>query len=146
MIITIDDLSKSGLYPEIIEEITRADDTVAEMQILAAEDMAKSYLSKYDITKIFGDDDTDPAYSSPLLNRIISTIATYFLLLKGSPNIDIEQAQENYDQAITLLENIRDGKNNLFGAPVVSDDPDTEEDESNAEIYADSNIKRTNHF
>ncbi len=150
MIITVADLRKSSIYPEILDIITRKDDTVVEMQILAAQSLCASYLFKYDLKPVFGDDTTDPVVPptvvSPALQKIVKIIASYYLVRQSNPNIDLELYRKDYEDAITLLENIRDGQNNLMELSYRQDDPTTPEDESGAGVSWQSNPKRTNFF
>ena len=54
MIILFYDLDKTEIYTEIINAITRGDQEAAELQIMAAESLVRSYMSKYDTGAIFG--------------------------------------------------------------------------------------------
>ena len=150
MIITIDDLRKSSIYPEILDIITRKDESVVEMQILAAQSLCASYLFKYDWKPVFGDDSTvpavPPAVVSPALQKIVKIIASYYLVRQSNPNIDLELYRKDYEDAIALLENIRDGQNNLIELTYRKDDPDTPDDESANGVSWSSNPKRTNYF
>jgi len=84
MIITVDDLRKSSIYPEILDIITRKDDTVVEMQILAAQSLCASYLFKYDLKSVFGDDTVTPAVPPAVVSPALQKIGTnrHFLYLK----------------------------------------------------------------
>lgn len=150
MIITIDDLRKSSIYPEILDIITRKDDTVVEMQILAAQSLCATYLFKYDLKSVFGDDTVSPAVKptvvSPALQKIVKIIASYYLVRQSNPNIDLELYRKDYEDAIALLENIRDGQNNLTELSYRQDDPDTPDEESATGVSWSSNPKRTNYF
>ena len=79
--------------------------------------MCATYLFKYNLKEVFGDDSTNPATAPsvkcPALENIITIIACYYLIRKASPNVDVEMYREDYMQAIKLLEDIRDGHNNL---------------------------------
>lgn len=145
MIVTVDELGKTSLYPEVINAITRNDPAAAELQILAAEDMAKSYLFKYDLLAAFGNETDPPAVDSPLLGKIVKMIASYFLVRMANPNVNIELFREDYLYAISLLEDIRDGKNNIC-LPYAPDDPDTPDDESAGSMSWSSELKRKNYF
>lgn len=147
MIVTVEELGQTSLYPEIIETITRDSEEAAQLQILAAESLCKTYLSRYDLTAAFGDDETPPSVDSPLLKKLVKIIASYYLVRMANPNIDLELFRSDYEDAIELLKDIRDGKNSIAELPYPSDDPATPEDESNQTgISWDSNPKRKNHF
>ena len=145
MIVSIEELGKTSLYPEIINTITRGDASAAELQILAAEELVKSYLTRYDLTAIFGDGDTAPTYNSELVKKCVKIIASYYLVRLANPNVDLELFRKDYEDCLTLLADIRDGKNDV-SLPYAQDDPETPEDESNPSASWSSNPKRTNHF
>ena len=145
MIVTVEELGRTSLYPEIIDTITRQDPEAAELQILAAEELCRSYLFKYDLTAAFGSGGQVPTVDSPLLRKIVKVIASYYLVRMANPNIDLELYHDDYEAALQLLADIRDGKNNL-NLPYAQDDPDTAEDESLHGVAHDSNPKRQNFF
>lgn len=120
------------------------------MQILAAQSLCATYLFKYDLKPVFGDDSVSPAVKptvvSPALQKIVKIIASYYLVRQSNPNIDLELYRKDYEDAIALLENIRDGQNNLTELSYRQDDPDTPEDESANGVSWSSNPKRTNYF
>ncbi len=145
MLVSIDELGKTSLYPEVIRAITRGDRSAAELQVLAAEDLCKSYLTKYDLEAAFGTEDAPPAVVSPLLKKLVKTIASYYLVRMANPNVDIELYRQDYEHALELLEDIRDGRNSL-ALPYAPDDPSTPEDESAGSMAWRSETKRTNYF
>lgn len=145
MIVTVEELGKTSLYPEVIKTITRGDAAAAELQILAAEDMARSYLFKYDLKAAFGDGGVPPTVVSPLLQKIVKMIASYFLVRMANPNVNLQLYRDDYEHAISLLEDIRDGRNNI-SLPYAPDDPDTPEDEGANSMSWKSEPKRTNYF
>lgn len=145
MILNLKDITKTSLYPEIVARITRGDGEAAEMQILSAQELAKSYLFKYDIDAIFGVEYAPPQFKSELIKQLVKTIATYYILRRGNPGVDIELARADYEDALQILADIRDGKNNPR-LPYAPDNPDTQEDESQSPISFSSNIKRIQHF
>lgn len=145
MLVSIEELGKTSLYPEIIETITRNDAEAAELQILAAESLCRSYLFKYDLAAAFGTATEPPKTESPLLKKIVKTIAAYYLVRMANPNVDLELFRDDYEAAIQLLADIRDGKNSLE-LPYAQDNPDTPETEGGNAVSWDSNPKRTNFF
>lgn len=145
MIITIAELGKTSLYPELINKITRNDNEAAELQILAAEAYVKSFLFKYDLVAIFGTETEAPSFNSELVKKLVKIVAAYYLVRMANPNVQIELFRADFEDAQKLLENLRDGTNNA-GLPYATDNPDTTNDESNSEIHFSSNPKRTNHF
>lgn len=149
MIVTISDLEQTTLYPEVITEITRNNPAAALAQIEEAEDLCKTYLCKYDLTAIFGNPSAtppvSPSVSSPFLNGIIKTIATYHLLRQAAPNIDIEIWRDEFDLVIRQLEQLRDGQMNLPGVPYASSS-DPAPDYASQNVAWNSNPKRNNFF
>jgi len=145
MIVTVNELGKTSLYPEIINQITRGDNTAVELQILAAEEFAKSYLFKFDLNAIFGTETEAPTFKSELIKKIVKIIASYFLVRMSNPNTNLKLFREDYEDVLNVLENLRDGKNNA-GLPYAKDDIATDIDESNTDVYWNSNPKRTNFF
>lgn len=145
MIVTVEELGKTSLYPEIIDTITRGDQTAAELQIVAAEEFVKSFLFKYDLTAIFGTPETAPTHPSELIKKIVKIIASYYLVRLANPNVDIELFRKDYEDAVDILKDLRDGKNNT-SLPYAEDDTSTDIDESNSETTWNSNPKRDNFF
>lgn len=151
MIITVEELQKTALYEEITDAITRDDDAVITMQILAAQSLCSTYLFKYDLKPVFGDDSVEPAIAPtkkcPALAEIVKIVACYYLLRQSNPNVALDIYKSDYDQAIRLLCDIRDGNNQLTELDYIGDNPDTPQDESLATgVTWDSNTKRKNFF
>ena len=71
MLVTIQELAATSLYPEIIAAITRDDPQAAELQILSAEELCKSYLFKYDLNAVFGSSDSLPTHPSELIKKLV---------------------------------------------------------------------------
>ena len=61
------------LYPEIQSAITRGDENEVVTQIKAAEDFCKSYLFKYDLKALFGDDTVDPVVAPTVVDENLKT-------------------------------------------------------------------------
>ena len=144
MIITKADL-KSNIYQEILDEIIRQDDEIAQTAIEAAIDEAQMYLNKFDIVALFGTADTAPTMSSPALKDWVKDIACWKLIKLSNPAIDIELLRDNYKFAIQALSKIQSGDATPNGWPYRPDDPATEYDESQ-QICWSSNRKRHNHY
>jgi hypothetical protein len=146
MIVTTADLAQTELYPEIIDKITRANSASADTCISEAESMARSYMGKYDIDAIFGDGTNPPTYTAgdiPILKKQIKIIASYYLVRKANPNINIELFKSDHDLAIDWLKDLQAGK----ATPLLPYKPDSPESEgSPSGIFWTSGIKRTNAF
>lgn len=145
-IVTPQELAESELYSEIVSKITRNTESVATMALVEAESMAKTYLSKYDLTAIFGEGETLPTFTGgdvPALKKVIKIIAANFLIRKSSPNIQVELFRADFEYAIKFLEGIQAGQSNP-NLPYKPDNPDTDADESIGQVFWASNTKRTN--
>lgn len=142
-----DDL-KTHLNIEIIDEITRADDTKAAKAITAAIGEAKGYLSRFDLLKIFGDSDTEPVVTAEFLETakdFIKQMACWKLIKLGNPNVNLELFKTGYEEAVKWFDKIQQGKIEPEGWPYKTDDPETTNDE-NSFVQFSTNPKRTNHF
>ena len=148
MLVTVEELGATSLYPEIINKITRNKQESAELQILSAESFVRSYMSKYDLDAIFGTSDQEPTFKGPAVNliqKIIKIIASYYLVRVANPNVDLELFRADYEDAIDWLKDLQSGKANP-DLPYRLDDPDTPEDESVGNVHWTSNIKRIQSF
>ena len=139
----IEDL-KTHIYPENADEISREDDEIIEKAIAAAIDEAKGYMSRFDLLKIFGDDDTEPVVSNENLKNKVKDLVVWTLVKLGNPNIKIDMARTCYEDAIKWFERVATGKFNP-GLPMPVDDDTTDYDESGS-IQWDSETKRNNHW
>lgn len=145
------------LYPEIIEAITRSNPNETISQIKAAEDFCKSYLFKYDLKALFGDDTANPVVAPTLvdenLKKTVKVIASYWLVRKANPNVNLELFRDDWEIMIGNKEvpgwlyDIKEGNINPSW-PYKPDDSTTPEDESgqNDGVFYDSNPKRTQRF
>lgn len=149
------------LYPEIIEAITRNNPEEVISQIKAAEDFAKSYLFKYDLNALFGSMDNSgvvPVEIAPMvvdenLKKTIKVIASYWLVRKANPNVNLELFREDWELMIGNKEvpgwlyDIKEGNINPDW-PYKPDDPTTPEDESslNDGVFWNSAPKRIQRF
>ena len=148
MIVTVEELSTTSLYPEIIRAITRDNTQAAELQILAAESLTRSYMSKYDCDAIFGTVDKEPTYKGAaleLIKKVIKIIASYYLVRLANPNVDLELFRLDYQDALDWLKDLQKG-DVAPDLPYKPDDPNTPNDESGDSVAWNSNIKRNNHF
>ncbi|MFT4168022.1 MAG: DUF1320 family protein [Dysgonomonas sp.] len=145
MLVKVTDLEKTELYPEIIKKIVRDNLDDAKDFILDAEDLAKGYLSKYDLKALFGTDTEEPTHINRGLKKQIKAIAAWYLVKKANPNVNIELFRIDYEDAIKWLEGVQSGSINPE-LPYRPDDPDTPEDESQGQVWWGSNIKRKQNF
>lgn len=141
------------LYPEVIEAITRNNPQEVVKQIKAAEDFCKAYLFKYDLKALFGTDTTEPTVNDENLKKTVKIIASYWLVKKANPNINLDAFREDWEILIGNKEVpgwLTDIKNGTLNPdwPYKKNDPETPVDESKQEsdIFWHSNPKRTQRF
>jgi phage gp36-like protein len=112
MFITRDDLNKN-LYAEIIDAITRLDETREEYGIRTAEEKVKSYLAgKYDLDFIFSKTGDDRNF---MIVDTVANIALYIIadVLEQMP-VTIQNAYENSTE---YLKDLQAGKAILPNVP-----------------------------
>ena len=151
MLVQPSDLT-SELYQEIIDEITRENETEVINQIKAAEDFCKSYLFKFDLMALFGDDDTPPTVIDSNLKKTVKIIASYWIVRKANPNVNLQLFRDDWEMMIGTqqqpgwLTQVKEGYL-VPNWPYKPDDPSTPEDESDTgEVAWYSNTKRNNYF
>lgn len=145
------------LYPEVQAAITRNNNDEVVSQIKSAEDFCKSYLFKYDLKALFGDDTANPVVAPTIidnnLKKTIKVIASYWLVRKANPNVNLELFREDWELMIGNKEvpgwlyDIKEGNINPDW-PYKADNTETPEDESaqNDGVFWGSNSKRTQRF
>lgn len=145
------------LYPEVVEAITRSNPEETVSQIKAAEDFCKSYLFKYDLIALFGNDKVapvvEPTVKDENLKKTVKVIASYWLVRKANPNVNLDLFREDFELMVGNKEipgwlyDIKEG-NISPDWPYKPDNPDTPEDESatNDGVHWSSNQKRTQRF
>jgi len=140
---------KTHIYAEIVDAITRIDDTIVDKAISSAIGEAKSYLSRYDLVAIFGvvggADPTVAATVTEHLKNIVKDIASWHMCKLGNPNIDLKLFRTGYEDAIAWLTKVQKGQADPDGWPYKADDLATPGNE-NTGIQWSSNPKRTQHF
>ena len=95
---------KTHLYGEIIDAITRQDDTIIAASIDAAISEAKGYLSDYDIATIFAQ--TGSA-RHPLLLTLIKDMAVWHFLSLSNPSADLQLRRSRYERSIEWLHGVQ---------------------------------------
>lgn len=139
---------KTHIYAELLAEITRADDTIINNAIKAGIGEAKSYLSRFDLLKIFGDAGTAPVVADEqleVLRDFVKDIVCWKAIKLCNANVNLELFKTNYDTATAWLDKVKKGGNDPEGWPYKVDDPETPANE-NFGIQWTSNNKRTQHF
>jgi len=136
---------KTHQYLEIIDEITRADDTIIDTAIANGIAEAQIYLFRYDRVQLFGSitDDTAATFTDPYLTGLVKDITMWHIIKLGNPNINYDHARQCYEDAIDALKMIQAGKSNP--AWPYFDPTDLEAPDSiSVKVY--SNTKRTNQY
>lgn len=132
------------IYGENIDEITRGDDTIVTRAISAGIGEAKSYLSRFDLPKLFDPTATGYFADENLLNKVKACVAWQLVLL-SNPNINLTLIRTNYEDATKWLKEVRGGTADPEGWPYKPDNTATGHVEGSS-IEARSNTKRENHF
>ena len=127
------------------------------MQIKAAEAFCKSYLFKYDLKALFGDDTVEPIIAPTIidenLKKAIKIVASYWLVRKANPNVDAALFREDWKMMIGTKEEpgwlteIKEGYL-VPDWPYKVDDsttPGVDESEDSS-VHWSSNYKRTQRF
>lgn len=135
---------KTHLYAEIIDEITREDDTIITNAINTAIAEAKSYLNSYSLTKLFDPDDDDFVTDANLKNKVKDLVCWHLIGL-ANPNINYELTQDRYEKALRWFEFIMKGQIDPDGWPAATDDEDTDRTEGSG-VSLSTNTKRSNHL
>ena len=147
MLVSLEELGQTSLYPEIIKQITRNNENAAELHILDAESLVRSYMSKYDLDAIFGTTENPPTFTGAdvnLVKKMIKLVASWYMVRMANPNVNIELYRADFEDAITWLEGLQAGKVNP-DLPYKPTDPENPDGNIN-EVYWQSNIQRKNFF
>jgi hypothetical protein len=142
-IITPVDLS-TNIYPEIIDEITRADSTISNRAIAAAILEAKMYLARFDLDQLFGTGHTPPTVEDEYLKCLVKDIACWYLIRLSNPGIDQTVYRTAYQDAIAALKSIQSGHTQPQGWPYL-DTTSESAPEGNTVSWA-SNPRRDNYY
>lgn len=106
MFLKIEDLAAKIRLSDL-RQITGQNDMVALHAMSYAEGIAKTYLRKYDIIKLFESQDEQ---RDDLLMSLLSDIAIYEIVAIAQPNIDLTDRRERKGQAIAYLQQVKDGQ------------------------------------
>lgn len=132
------------MYAEVVNEITRGDDTITANAIAAAEQETKMYLGRYDLTALFGTEGEAPTVADAYLTNLVKDIACHYLLRPATGGAEQELYQRAYDDAIAALKKIQDGSVQPMGWPYAPV-PGTPLPDGNT-ISWSSKPKRNNHY
>lgn len=142
-IITQSDLS-THIYTEVLNEITRTDNTLVAKAINTAIQETKMYLNRYDLVALFGTDVASPTVTDEYLKSIVKDITCWHLVRLSNVNVDYNVYRNNYYDAINALKTIMNGGANPDGWPYrdISSNMLTDGDT----VSWNSHIKRENYF
>lgn len=101
------------LYPEIIAEITRNDETIVVAAIDAAIGEAKLYLGRYDVDELL----MPQGAADPLLQRMVKDIAVWHLLKLYNVSTADPRIRTAYEDTLATLDEIKKGSMSPAGWP-----------------------------
>lgn len=141
MVLTQSDI-ETIIYPNIMATITRANSAIVPNAIDLAVGEVKSYLSRYDLSIMFADDET---FNDPFLRALCRDVAAWQIIKLANPNISYESIRTYYEDAISKLQHIQSGKITPQGWPYYAATA-TDLPKPGGAISANSNPKKNNHF
>jgi hypothetical protein len=139
----IPDNLKTHISSNIIDDITRGDATIITEQIEVGIAEAKSYCSRFDLTKLFDDTDAEFVDDKNLLSKVKDIVCWHVLTLSNK-NVRIDLFSKRYDDAIAWLKMVQSGKADPDW-PVPSDDEDTDKTEG-SDVQFISNDRQTHRY
>lgn len=145
MIILPSELS-THLYPEIIAQITRDDESIVTRAILAAQSEVASYLHRFDAEGMLATESTATGQGLEHLKSLVKDVSCWQLLKLANPNINLELFRSMYEDAIKFLDKVMKGQATPIGWPLKVDNDETDQDEGIGVVEWDSNTKRSNHY
>lgn len=132
------------IYPEILAQITRRDDTIIDRAIASGMQEVKSYLSRWDLAKLFGEGEIEPVVADEWLKAITKDVAAWWIVKLGNPGINYEHIRTCYQDAINVLRQLQAGKMQPEGWPY-KDTTEENTPDGNAVTWS-SNPKRATRF
>jgi len=136
---------KTHLYDEITDAITRADDSIVSEAINTAISEAKSYLSRFNLLQLFGNDATAATVTDLNLKNKVKDMASWYIVRLANPNINMELMRTLYEDALKWLKDVQKGNADPEGWPYKDDNADTAFNENNF-VQFSTNTKRDNHY
>ena len=128
-----------NMYQEIVEEISRNDNSHITKALARGETQVMSYLNRFDKTLMFGG-----SYREDYLISICVDVVCWHLVKLANPNVNLELFKTVYDDALKELDKIQNGKTSP-GWPLKPDNPATPIAEGGILVWS-SNTKRNNHY
>lgn len=137
---------KTHIYQEQLDEIIRTDNNIVVAAAIAeAIAEAKSYMSRWDLGKLFGVDNGDPEVQDEHLKSRVKDLVIWRLVRLANPNISMELARTNYEDAVKWFRDLQKGNADPEGWPYKPADQVAPVMQGGAVSYS-SNRKRNNHF
>lgn len=140
--ITVEELH-THLHDEIIETITRGDETIAQAAIDAAAAEACGYLTRFDTDRIF---QALGARRNQLLLIFVKDIAVWHLINLCNAGTELELREKRYNRAVDWLKAVQKGN---VSPDLPEREPKNGKPGKNNPIGAiayGSNPKRTQHY
>lgn len=106
--LTIEEI-KTHLYGEVVEEITRTDDSIVQDAVNAAIEEALGYLTAYDTEAVFNATGTD---RNSVLLLYTKDIAVWHFINLSNTAVEMELRLKRYEKAVKWLEGVQSGKIN----------------------------------
>jgi len=128
----------ASVFREILDQITREDESTVEICENRAIDELTSYLSsRYDCETLF---DQRGSNRSNLVLMMCIDIAVYHMFCIGNPVKLSQVRKDRYERAIDWARAVNKGQVNIHNVPLYQDDRRQER------YRGSSNKKRTNHY
>lgn len=140
--LTIQELN-THLHDELIETITRGDNTIAEAAIDAAIAEARGYLARFDTSRIFSASGTK---RNQLLLIFVKDIAVWHLINLCNAGNDLGFRQDRYERAVDWLKGVQRGDVSPDLPEREAEGGKTEKNNPVGPIAYGSNPKRCQHF
>ncbi|KAA6347830.1 hypothetical protein EZS27_004695 [termite gut metagenome] len=130
----------ASVHREILDALTREDETIVEICEDRAIAEMRGYLSRrYDCGRIFSATGTD---RNQLILMMAIDIAVYHIFCIHNPQKISQIRKDRYDRAKEWLQQVADEDISIDGAPLLS----AEERQAKATFLIKSNRKRVNHY
>lgn len=130
----------ASIHRDILDALTRDDDTVVEICEDRAIAQARCYLSKrYDCDRIFSATGTD---RNQLILMMVVDITVYHIFCIHNPQKLSPMRKDRYERAVEWLKAVADEEISVDGAPLLP----VEERAAKASLRFRSNPKRVSHM
>jgi hypothetical protein len=136
----------TNIYQEKLDAITRADGTIITRAITTAINEVQSYLSRFDLLALFGDDDTSvaPTITDEFLNMICKDVACWHIAKLANVGLDITMLRSCYEDAVHTLCRIQQEKQTPANWPLI--DLSTLTTTPGNPVEVNARCKRKNNF